>query len=100
MARSKEETLDPELQFEELMTAYHNIMEESCTYYQWHIPMTPCERIHFGKHPPTEEQIEELVRLRGALKVSGRGILEMRLPDKLVEMFRRMPEFQELQQIG
>lgn len=94
MARSKEEALD----FKELMNVYNSIMDES--YSKWTIPMTCEERLYYDKHPPSPEQLELLVRKRGAMEVTAHGIKTIRFPDKLVEMFKRMPEFQELQQIG
>ena len=82
------------LNFEELIEAYNSIVDETPS--QWVIAMSYEERIHYDKHPPTPEEIELLVRERGAMEVTSRGIKAIRFPDKLLEIFKQMEEFKDL----
>ncbi len=83
------------IDFNKLLDAFNSIMDEVPS--KWVIPMSCEERLHYDKHPPSEEELERLVRERGATEVTAHGIRSIRFPDKLMAIFKRLPEFQELQ---
>ena len=88
---------DDELTFDDLMKAYNSIMGETLS--KWVIPMSLEEEAHYVKHPPSEEEIEQLIRKRGAIEVTGHSIRRMRLSDKMRRMLMNTEEFKVCQKI-
>lgn len=85
---------DEKLDFEEIISAYNSIMDEIPSI--WVIPMSYEERLHYDKHPPSPEETELLVRERGAIEMTNHGIKQVRFPDKLIQAFQQMEEFQDV----
>ena len=83
------------------LAEFKTIMEtiEDQTYSKWVLCLPIEVEAHYLKHPPSEEEMEMLIRKYGAMRVSGRGIEEWRFPDRLWHMLKQTEEFKNLQTV-
>jgi len=90
-------TDDEKLTFAEIKTLMETIEDQ--TYSKWVLCLPVKVEAHYLEHPPSEEELEMLIREYGAMRVSSRGIEEWRFPDRLFNMLKQTEEFKHLQTI-